>query len=695
MFSQKVKNEKGAVEFSSTENPFLDAFYLLKRIDLKKQQSRDKSSYFDLITDQIKDLLTQCWNLDANKTLKLIASFRVFREKGKGERDLTRYCLRWLAINHPKTFLLNIAEYIKFGRYDDILLVALAEGGYPGLPDHGVPYFVQLEVCRFYVQILEEDRMAMREYIEWKKKISEVEENNVAGEKEFKYEGRKATLCAKWIPTEKSGASRFGMMKRKKNDAYADDSMEDQNKNEVKNEITNNESYRPEIIHKIALCLSSRDHSIRKPKKNGDKFLSYALQRLRKEYLSPLREHLKVVERLMSNNRWSEVVPLFEKIPGRAMNKYSHKFVRTVARGDTHQGSFWRHDQKEFKQGFSEYMKRVSEGKSDIKGAKVLTPPDLASYYLRQVYQGYQNKLPELDPTVEAQWVKVIENMSENHVADDVVVMVDNSGSMFSTMGVSNGMIPIYASIGIGLAITASQKRKLTEQAWNALDRVDMGYKTTMRMRIPPSVRESLMKYLGITDSRQLYEKHPLSNTLFVFSEDCKVHTVTETRLRDQIYSLPQDNSCTNLMSAFRKLIQMQTGLRYAECTRILFIISDGQFDPASIMVDRAIGESNQNKKSNHLNVAEKMFREANMPMPTVIMWNVSDRYMNNIPICRDDATGVLLISGYSSSLYQLVMDAIQNNNLDKISPMSLVEEALNQKEFQNLRVDPEELIPS
>ena len=182
-------------------------------------------------------------------------------------------------------------------------------------------------------------------------------------------EGKPVTLLAKWIPSEKKQLNK-------------------------KNNIT-------KMITKELFGENEKE----------------PYKKFRKEYLTPLRYYLKIVENYMCSNRWDEIN--FSIVPSCAMNKLKKAF------------------QKHTPEKFADWVNAVKEGKAKIN-AKQLQPHELAKHYING---------GEYDDIVELQWQQIVENTSKLGNFEDSIVLSDVSGSMNGT--------PLEVSIALGILISS------------------------------------------------------------------------------------------------------------------------------------------------------------------------------------------------------------------------------------------------
>lgn len=136
-----------------------------------------------------------------------------------------------------------------------------------------------------------------------------------------------------------------------------------------------------------------------------------------KRIVRSMRKHIRVVERLMSANRWDEIQ--YPEVPSRAMMIYRKAFLR--------------HDEERFK----EFINKAASGEEKIN-ASTLYPYDIVEKIL------YRR---EDSQVLEAQWMQLPNYVEEG---TNAIVMADVSGSMTGR--------PMATSIG--LAIYFAERNK-------------------------------------------------------------------------------------------------------------------------------------------------------------------------------------------------------------------------------------------
>lgn len=141
----------------------------------------------------------------------------------------------------------------------------------------------------------------------------------------------------------------------------------------------------------------------------------------RKSYLTPLREYIDIVERLMCGGQWNDIQ--YKNVPSVAMKRLRKAFDRND------------------KERFKTYLDNVSKGKEKINSGQ-LFPHDMVKVYM----SGHG----AVDAVIEEQWKAYVKKTLEMGQLDKAVVLSDVSGSM-------NGQ-PMEVSIALGLLIATVAK---------------------------------------------------------------------------------------------------------------------------------------------------------------------------------------------------------------------------------------------
>ncbi len=333
MFKQSVLNTtktwNGATSYSTTNSALVDFFFAAAR---------------GLDENKLQLLIGNAWKEDPLLTLKIIAYIRDIRG-GKGERELGRQCLNWLADYHPESLRKNLDLFIKeYGRYDDIVALLLTPCEEDGI--------------RLLTDQLTKDRWSLI---------------NCVGP---------ISLAAKWVPSENK-------------------------------KIDKEHNFIDSLCHEMGISRKV----------------------LRKEYLSPLRKHLNILETKMCKGEWSDIE--FSKVPSCAMNIHGKP-----------KKAFERHQQERF----NEYKESLKKGETKIN-ASVLYPHEIVKTYYND--PGYSKE----DSIVEAQWNEMIKKGDLIGDLSNVLVMSDVSSSM-----TCNNNVPMLVSISLGILISS-----LANEAWRNL----------------------------------------------------------------------------------------------------------------------------------------------------------------------------------------------------------------------------------
>jgi len=145
---------------------------------------------------------------------------------------------------------------------------------------------------------------------------------------------------------------------------------------------------------------------------------STAKKDYRKNYLTPLRKHLKLTETFMSAGSWSEIN--YNTVPSRCMKLQRKAFER-------HEPNL-----------FAEYLASLQKGEAKVN-AKQLFPHEIVKEYLGSHAE---------DVILEEQWKVLEKQVRESGSLKDCIVLSDVSGSMSGT--------PMEVSIALGILISGA-----------------------------------------------------------------------------------------------------------------------------------------------------------------------------------------------------------------------------------------------
>ena len=185
----------------------------------------------------------------------------------------------------------------------------------------------------------------------------------------------------------------------------------------------------------IAECLFPPEHPLVADNySDREGFLKLAREHYRRLYLSPLRAHLRIVERDITANKYSNID--YNRVPSLAMNRYRKLFSKK--------------DQLRFKS----FLARVALGKATVSGG-VLAPASLvrAAVNLNTYSNGMDISEWEVESQVnEGQWQSLLKSIQERGTLTSAIAVVDVSGSMLGP-NFLDGTVPMDASIGLGLLL--------------------------------------------------------------------------------------------------------------------------------------------------------------------------------------------------------------------------------------------------
>lgn len=150
--------------------------------------------------------------------------------------------------------------------------------------------------------------------------------------------------------------------------------------------------------------------------------------------LTELRNHIGVLETLMSTHRFDEID--FSKIPSVAMMKMKNAFTR-----DCNAEGVESEDRKKLHESYSQYLRKLAEGKTKVN-IKGIQPHELVSTYF--------SCQTNVDFLVEEQWKALKKRTLELGAFRDVTAIVDVSSSMHGQ--------PMEVAIALGILVAECTK---------------------------------------------------------------------------------------------------------------------------------------------------------------------------------------------------------------------------------------------
>lgn len=183
------------------------------------------------------------------------------------------------------------------------------------------------------------------------------------------------------------------------------------------------DSKTPSLLAKWLPSENTTSYDTRKMATKIRKSLELSPRKYRK-ILSTLRERIRVVEKLMSANKWNEIE--FDKIPSKAGIIYKNAFARRDIIA-------------------TKYEKFI-ESKTTKVNAKTLYPYEIVAKATKNGHWGF-NKINEIDRmTIEKYWEN-LPNYLENGKNQSILCVVDTSASMTG----SQASAPINVAISLGI----------------------------------------------------------------------------------------------------------------------------------------------------------------------------------------------------------------------------------------------------
>ena len=347
---------------------------------------------------RINELVAAAWKQSPIDTLKLIFYLLDVRD-GKSCNKEAITALLWLFKEDQNTFILNLKQVGTFGCYRDLmnLLVQskMTELQQADLKEKDLKNAMDKKKNRkgerhvMFKTMFDTVRAHKTNDITRLQDVLIGEICRVLQEDKRKLEnGDQISLLSKWIPSPGSRIDRMTGLNG--------------------------------LIAQHLLITINPDISKRK--------LNRASERFRKEYMTPLRKHLQIVETKMSAGEWDAID--YKQVPSQSMTR--------------NRKSFDKHD----KEKFGTYLKEAAEGKVAIKIKGGLKPHQI-THLMRYETTGVA--------LAEAQWNAYLSDLNEKGSLTNAMAICDVSGSMTSVQ-VGNGCTALDVSVSLGLLLASVTK---------------------------------------------------------------------------------------------------------------------------------------------------------------------------------------------------------------------------------------------
>ncbi|KAI3950754.1 hypothetical protein MKW92_044930 [Papaver armeniacum] len=500
--------ENGSATYVSTANPLLDFFFHVVP---------------DTPSESVTERLQAAWSFDPLKALKLVCNLRGVRGTGKSDREGFYAAALWIHKHHPKTLACNVKSIADFGYFKDLpeILYRLHEGVEirkiqkeewlsKKRPRNvsiccfdrkrGKRYFIKRPIVR----VSNKKKIPVHQRRHRAKRIAESRKRD-ALEKERARNLRKNKEQEKWRKAvgRYNADADYRFLHDRISEHFAECLVLDLEwlKSGQCNKISWAAKWCPTldssfdkttllcegIARRIFLRSSYPEYA-----KLKEEHYAYRIRdRLRKEYLVPLRKALELPEVYISSNSWDSLP--YNRVPSVAMKNYKYIFER--------------HDEVRFKN----YLESVKRGESSIAAGALLPHMIIASL------KGKGGR-----EVAELQWKRMVDDLSKIGTLNDCLAVCDVSGSMAGT--------PMEVSVALGLLVS-----ELSANPWKG-NVISFSTNPQLHKIKGDSLKSKTefirrMEWGGSTDFQKVFDRildvavrgrlkeHQMIKRLFVFSD--------------------------------------------------------------------------------------------------------------------------------------------------------------------------------
>ncbi|KAH9863063.1 hypothetical protein IAQ61_009338 [Plenodomus lingam] len=671
----KTLTENADVTNISSKNPLVDLFY-----DLGENTTNNK----------LKPLLENAWCEDPLMTLKMIFNARSIH-LGKSNRVASYKAFGWLAETHPLTLLANLKWFVRpviakkapkpddkeksMSLHQDLDMVDAHEMDPENANEvrFGVSHgywkdLLNLVVLAAKDQLnLEGDPSAL---------LNQKPDNTSTGKRKRTWDA----LAAKKLRQKKNREQNERIQLKLKHDSFyralhisvarlfadqlkQDKALLDSGIDSDLSKLSLAAKWAPsagEFHDKHTFILSSiaeilfPDSALYCPDAtNRELYLRHVRELYRKQYASPLRKALHIVERDIVAETFENIN--YERLSSLALDRYSALFM-----------------QKDLDH-FMEYVKKVSQGTATISGATLLPSTlvskarSIAARMYTPIARGATVKTIKDRVTAEmmaelvnGQWATLVKRVQNAGCLESSIAVCDVSGSM-SHPSFKDGSCPMDSAIGLSLLIA-----EVTAPPFGN------GFITFT----------SVPRYMSFAGSADVPEGL-VEKVQYTTSADWGMNTDFTAVFEDVILPMAVANK-----------------LRAGEMVKQVFVFSDMQFDQAH--------DDNDRWTTSYDRIKAK-YKEAGYDMPRLIFWNLASSATEK-PVTVDDSD-TALVSGYSQGMLRAFLesgafDSVEEyieeeiggeegeqgmtkvmNVKSKMEPMDLVRKSVENKAYGMLEV--------
>jgi hypothetical protein len=467
IISNKTLTQKGDVTNISSQNPLVDLFY-----DLSENTPSDK----------LKLLLESAWKDDAVLTLKIIFNARSIH-LGKSNRVASYKAFGWLADNHPLTLLVNLpwlvrpiiakkaskpnGEEVKGkGDEDDFEMIDIDEA------DLTKSQNVQYGLSHgYWKDLLNLAVFAANDQLKFDGDPASLlnqqtdKSKGAKKKRDWNQESAKATRLQRKVEQNQR------VQEKLKEDSFyralhytvarlfaeqlkQDKMLLDSGKRSDLRKLSLAAKWAPSfgefhdkhtfILSSIAEILFPNPALSCPDATNRELYLRHVREHYRKQYASPLRKALSVVERDITANTFNNIK--YETVPSLAMNRYTKLFM-----------------EKDFER-FQTYIQDVAKGNAKISGATLMPSTLIAKVRTMHNVQQSTSSAPSFKAVraaaesqiqaevIDGQWKALVQRVRDAGTLQSSLAVCDVSGSM-SFPRFKDLSCPMDSAIGLSLLI--------------------------------------------------------------------------------------------------------------------------------------------------------------------------------------------------------------------------------------------------